>query len=67
MRIDAYLLRLPDDIEFWRLTADALSDEDRGSFLHLGLYDEIWQRDRTDGAGGGPVARARRGYVEVLL
>lgn len=62
MRIDAYMLRLPSTVDFWALgIVGAMDDGDDTVFQQLGLYDEIWQRCRTDGG------TSRRGYVEVAL
>jgi hypothetical protein len=67
MCIDAFLLRVPGETEFWRLTPESLVDADRSSFLQLGIYDEIWQRTRNGTRGSTRRAADRRGYVEVQL
>jgi len=67
MYIDAFLLRVPGESEFWRLTPESLSDADRSSFLRLGIYDEIWQRARNGTQVNTHKAADRRGYVEVQL
>ncbi|MGW4750464.1 DUF6932 family protein [Streptomyces sp. NPDC004290] len=65
MRVDAYVLRLPETADFSALgVTGAMAPGDRKVFEDLGLYDEIWQRCRS-GQKGIPDG-ARRGYVEVL-
>ncbi|MFX4293875.1 DUF6932 family protein [Streptomyces bohaiensis] len=60
MRVDAYLLQLPETEDFRDLgISGAMKKGDREAFQQLGLYDEIWQRRRSKGE--------RRGYVEVTL
>lgn len=65
-RVDPYLIRLPDDMQFSRMLPCLLDDETNESFRDIGLYDEVWQRVKTDDVNGRP-AKQRRGYVEVLL
>lgn len=63
MRIDAYGVRLPDEIPFWQL-AGGYSQKAGNSFRDIGIFDEIWQRTRCEDSDASPL---RRGYVEVLL
>ncbi|NGO47145.1 hypothetical protein G6048_35285 [Streptomyces sp. YC419] len=66
MRVDAYVLRLPETTDFHALgLTGAMAPDDHKVFEGLGVWDEIWQRCRS-GANGIPDG-ARRGYVEVLL
>ncbi|MFD8809909.1 DUF6932 family protein [Streptomyces sp. NPDC059627] len=66
MRVDAYVLRLPETEDFHALgVTGAMAPDDHKVFEDLGVYDEIWQRCRS-GQNGIP-REARRGYVEVLL
>jgi hypothetical protein len=66
MRMDAYVLRLPETADFHALgVRGAMAPSDHKVFEELGVYDEIWQRCRS-GQNGIP-SGARRGYVEVLL
>lgn len=66
MRVDAYVLRLPETEDFRSLgVTGAMAPGDHKVFESLGVYDEVWQRCRS-GQNGVP-DRARRGYVEVLL
>ncbi|WP_067964182.1 DUF6932 family protein [Nocardiopsis trehalosi] len=66
MRVDAYLLRLPEDLSFGDLAPRRLTDATDRSFRDLGLYDEIWQRCRPAAQASAP-RPSRRGYVEVLV
>ncbi|MFE6287828.1 DUF6932 family protein [Streptomyces sp. NPDC057877] len=66
MRVDAYVLRLPETADFQALgVAGAMAAGDHKVFEELGVHDEIWQRCRR-GENGVPDG-TRRGYVEVLL
>ncbi|MGW8885232.1 DUF6932 family protein [Streptomyces sp. NPDC055749] len=66
MRVDAYILRLPETARFRDLgVTGAMAPGDREVFYQLGLYDEIWQRCRA--TLGNTQTDSRRGYVEVLL
>jgi len=67
MRVDSYLLRLPDELEFWQLTPCHFTDQTNQAFRDTGLYDELWQRTRAFPHGPGQGGKLRRGYVEVLL
>ncbi|MDP9613518.1 DUF6932 family protein [Streptomyces demainii] len=67
MYVDSYLLRLPDELEFWQLTPTHFTDETNQAFRDSGLYDELWQRTRPSPHGPGQGGKLRRGYVEVLL
>ncbi|EME96541.1 hypothetical protein H340_30943 [Streptomyces mobaraensis NBRC 13819 = DSM 40847] len=67
MRVDASVLRLPEDMPVWRMARDTLPSPANDSFRDIGLYDEIWQRTRSPKGVEGEVWSLRRGYVEVLL
>ena len=67
MRIDSYLIRMPDDLDFWKLTPMTFSGKTNDSFRDVGLYDEVWQRIHPSLLVGEGAANSRRGYVEVLL
>lgn len=67
MRVDAYVIRLPEDVPVWQLNPALFSEATNGSFRDIGLYDEIWQRTRSSPTGDGQARMLRRGYVEVLL
>ncbi|PJM97166.1 DUF6932 family protein [Streptomyces sp. CB01373] len=67
MRVDAYVLRLPETTDFHALgLTGAMAPGDHKVFEGLGVWDEIWQRCRS-GQSGIPYGVRRRGYVEVLL
>ncbi|WP_406493770.1 hypothetical protein OG936_09060 [Streptomyces sp. NBC_00846] len=77
LRVDAYVLRLPETEDFRALgVTGAMAVDDHKVFEHLGVYDEIWQRCRSGrngilrgallvrhGPGGGT---GRRGRAAVL-
>jgi hypothetical protein len=65
MRIDSYVIRLPEDKPFWQLAPGSFTQATNDSFRDIGLYDEIWQCVRASPAE--PAEPLRRGYVEVLL
>ena len=42
MRIDSYLVRLPDEMPFWQMKPSSLGMRASEAFRDLGLYDEVW-------------------------
>lgn len=66
MRVDAYLVRLPEDRPVSQMVPSMLTQADAASFRDVGIYDEVWQRVKPTAANGTPGA-LRRGYVKVLL
>ena len=66
MRVDAHLLRLPEQMPVHQMLPSLLTQGTSESFRDQGLYDELWQRVRPTPGAGVPGER-RRGYVEVLL
>ncbi|WP_125802734.1 hypothetical protein [Actinoplanes sp. ATCC 53533] len=66
MRVDAYLVRLPENRPVSQMITSMLTQADAASFRDVGIYDEFWQRVKPTAANGIPGA-LRRGYVEVLL
>ncbi|NDZ83654.1 hypothetical protein G3I19_35120 [Streptomyces sp. SID10853] len=67
MRLDAYLIRLPEDVPFWQLMPSLFTPLTNDSFRDIGLYDEVWQCARNPSPSDDETGRLRRGYVEVLL
>ncbi|WP_330261732.1 DUF6932 family protein [Streptomyces sp. NBC_00539] len=67
MRIDAYVVRLPDAMPFWQMMPSLFTSATSESFRDIGLYDEVWQRTRASSDPAGRLGELRRGYVEVLL
>lgn len=70
MRIDPYLLTLPEEQPVWRLTRGGFLPGAEGCYAGIGVHDELWQRcSEKDGFGPNPGTGPgrRRGYVEVLL
>ncbi|MFE2375467.1 DUF6932 family protein [Streptomyces sp. NPDC059398] len=67
MRMDAYLVRLPEDVSFWQLMPSLFTPLTNDSFRDIGLYDEDWQYARNSSPSDSEADRLRRGYVEVLL
>ncbi|MGW3415483.1 DUF6932 family protein [Streptomyces sp. NPDC000888] len=65
MRVDAHLIRLPEDMPVTEMLPSLLSKGTSESFRDIGLFDELWQRMRPASANGVPDG-LRRGYVEVL-
>lgn len=60
-RVDSHLIVKYDDLEYWQLeTPSVFSEHQRQAFMNLGLYDEVWRRNK------GLPGKARRGYVEVV-
>lgn len=67
MRIDPYLIRMPENLPFRNLTPSTFNTKTSDSFRDIGLYDEVWQRVHPSLLGENETTSARRGYVEVLL
>lgn len=67
MRIDAYLVRLPDEMPFWQMRPSIFGTRANEAFRDLGLYDEVWQCVRPSTLAGSHHGQSRQGYVEVLL
>ena len=71
MRIDAYFTRLPDHLPVDDLRPQRMGAQNLQAFQSLGLYDEIWQRERRALAGESTLVpvqdHIRRGYLEVRL
>lgn len=67
MRIDAYLVRLPDEMPFWQMRPSIFGARANEAFRDLGLYDEVWQCVRPSPLAGSHHGQSRQGYVEVLL
>jgi len=65
MRVDAYLVRLPENRPVSQMLPSMLTQADAASFRDIGLCDEVWQCIKPTAANGTPGA-LRRGYVEVL-
>nr|WP_203834233.1 hypothetical protein [Actinoplanes humidus] len=66
MRVDSYLVRLPENRPVSQMVTSLFTHADAASFRDVGLYDEVWQRVKPIAANGDP-GSLRRGYVEVLL
>jgi hypothetical protein len=66
MRIDSYLVRLPENMPVPQRLPRLLSPRANESFRDLGLYDEVWQCIKPAAINGSP-GEKRRGYVEVVL
>jgi len=66
MRVDSYLVRLPENRPVSQMLPSMLTQADSASFRDVGIYDEVWQRVKPTAANGTPGPR-RRGYVEVLM
>ena len=66
MRVDAYLLRLPEALPVSQMLPRLLSQGASESFRDMGLYDEVWQCTKPAAINETP-GETRRGYVEVLL
>jgi hypothetical protein len=66
MRIDSYLVRLPEVLPFSQMLPRLLTPSNSESFRGVGLYDEVWQCVKPDTATE-VLGQLRRGYVEVLL
>ncbi len=64
MRVDSYLVRLPENLPVSKMVTSMLTQADAASFRDVGLYDEVWQRIKPVAANGVPGV-LRRGYVEV--
>ncbi|MFE5370903.1 DUF6932 family protein [Streptomyces mirabilis] len=65
MRVDAHLLRLPEEMPVSQMLPSLFTQGASESFRDIGLYDELWQRTRPAPVSGVPDG-LRRGYVEVL-
>ncbi len=65
MRVDAHLLRLPEEMPVSEMMPSLFTQGTSESFRDIGLYDELWQRTRIPSTDGTPTG-LRRGYVEVL-
>jgi hypothetical protein len=66
MRIDSYLVRLPEDMSVSQMVPSQLTRRASESFRDIGLFDEVWQCIKPAAVNGIP-GEPRRGYVEVLL
>ncbi|MEV6342468.1 hypothetical protein [Actinoplanes sp. NPDC051851] len=66
MRVDAYLIRLPEAMPVSQMLPRLLTPHASGSFRDIGLYDEFWQCIKPAAVNDTPGDK-RRGYVEVLL
>lgn len=67
MRVDAHLIRLPEETPVSQMLPSLFSQRTSQSFRDLGLYDEVWQCTRPSSYTAGGLSEVRRGYVEVLL
>lgn len=67
MRVDAHLVRLPEEMAVSQMMPSLLTREASESFRDIGLYDEVWQCTRGASGTNGVPGELRRGYVEVLL
>nr|WP_157411435.1 hypothetical protein [Actinoplanes rectilineatus] len=66
MRVDSYLVRLPEHRPVSQMITSMMSQSDAASYRDIGLYDEVWQRVKPTAVTETP-GLLRRGYVEVLL
>jgi hypothetical protein len=66
MRVDSYLVRLPEDMSVSQMLPSQLTARASDSFRDIGLFDEVWQCVKPAAINGIP-GEPRRGYVEVLL
>lgn len=67
MRVDAHLVRLPEEMPVSEMLPSLLTRGATESFRDIGLYDEVWQCTRGASGSNGVPGKLRRGYVEVLL